>query len=506
MNIRWPRLLTPTQLSQIIKSQKNPLKALQIFREAKCRYPGYRHNGPVYNTIISILGNSGRIAEMKEVICQMRDDSCECRDSVFAGAIRTYSKACLLGEAIALFRSLPQFNCVNWTESFNTLLEIMVKESKLETAHLLFLENFSSWEVKSRTQSLNLLINALCQLNRSDLALNVFQEMYYQCCNPDRETYRILMRGLCQDGRLNEATHLLYSMFWRISERGSSRDVAIYRILLDTLCDNGEAEEAVNILGKVLRKGLKAPKRYHKHLDLSECYSGGRADITSMKVLINEALIRGGVPNTDGYITMAIDLYSEGKINGGDKVLSEMQDRGFRPSSLVFEAKVAALCRDGRFDDAVAVLEREMVEKNCVPSVKLYNAVIKGLSEGRKSMFAIRYLERMSRQIGCGPDHETYTLLVDGLCNDGKYVEASNIVEEMSNNSFRPRNETYNKLIQGLCLTGSSYNAIMWLEELISEAKIPELSTWNSLVSSVCSESVCTQTFSDTLKLLVDSS
>ncbi|XP_071929073.1 pentatricopeptide repeat-containing protein At1g05600-like [Coffea arabica] len=401
----------------------------------------------------------------------MRDDSCECQDSVFAGAIRTYSKAGLLVEAIALFKSLPQFNCMSWTESFNTLWEIMVKESKLETAHLLFLENYSSWEVKSRTQSLNLLINALCQLNRSELALNVFQEMYYQCCNPDRETYRILMRCLCQDGRLNEATHLLNSMFWRISQKGSSGDVAIYRILLDSLCDNGEVEEAVNILGKVLRKGLKAPKRYCKHLDLSECYSGGRVDITSMKILINEALIRGGVPNTDGYRTMAIDLYSEGKINGGDKVLSEMQDRGFRPSPLVFEAKVAALYRDGRVDDAVAVLEREMVEKNCVPSVKLYNAVIKGLSEGQKSMFAIRYLEWMSRQIGCGPDHETYTLLVDGLCNEG-----------------------------------SSYKAIMWLEEMISKIKIPELSTWNSLVSSVGSESVCTRIFSGTLKLLVDSS
>ncbi|KAL3517035.1 hypothetical protein ACH5RR_023937 [Cinchona calisaya] len=506
MTIRWPRLLTPTQLSQIIRSQKNHLKALEIFREAKCRYPSYRHNGPVYNTIISILGNSGRIAEMKEVICQMRDDSCECQDSVLAGAIKTYAKAGLLDEAISLFRSLPQFNCVNWTVSFNTLLEIMVKESKLETAHLLFLENISGWEVKSRIQSLNLVIHALCRINRSDLALNVFQEMYYQCCIPDRETYRILMRGLCEDGRLNEATHLLYSMFWRISQKGSSGDVAIYRILLDTLCDNGEVEEAVNILGKVLRKGLKAPKRQRKQLDLSECYFGGRADISRIKILINEALVGGGVPNTDSYRTMAVDLYTEGKINEGDKVLSNMQEKGFRPSSSVFEAKVAALFRDGRVDDAVAVLETEMFEKNCIPTISLYNAVIKGLCVRQKSMLAVRYLEKMSRQIGCVPDHETYTLLVDGLCHDGKYIEASQIVEEMSANSFRPRDETYNKLIQGLCLTGSCYKAIMWLEEMISEAKLPELCTWDSLVSSVCSEYVCTQICSGTLKLLRDSS
>ncbi|KAK4404439.1 Pentatricopeptide repeat-containing protein [Sesamum angolense] len=138
MSVRWPRLLTPTHLSQLIRSQKNPLKALDIFNEAKARYPSYRHNGPVYAAMIRVLGSSGRLAEMKEIVKQMKEDSCECQDSVLAGVIRTYGDAGLLDEAISLFKSLPEFNCVNYTESFNTLLEIMVKESKLETCYHFF--------------------------------------------------------------------------------------------------------------------------------------------------------------------------------------------------------------------------------------------------------------------------------------------------------------------------------------------------------------------------------
>lgn len=216
MSIRWPRLLTPTHLSQIIRKQKNPLASLQIFKEANNKYPNYHHNGPVYATMIGILGSSGRITEMKEVIDQMKEDSCECKDSVFATTINTYARAGFLNEAISLFKNIPKFNCVNWTESFNTLLQIMVKESMLESAHSLFLESSYGWEVKSRVRSLNLLMDVLCQHNRSDLALHVFQEMSYQGCHPDRDSYQILMRGLCKDRRLNEAIHLLYSMFWSL--------------------------------------------------------------------------------------------------------------------------------------------------------------------------------------------------------------------------------------------------------------------------------------------------
>uniref|UniRef100_A0A2K1XTH7 Uncharacterized protein n=1 Tax=Populus trichocarpa TaxID=3694 RepID=A0A2K1XTH7_POPTR len=61
--------------------------------------------------MIGILGNPGRITEMKE-------------DS-----------------SVSLFKSIPKFNCVNWTEYFNTLLHILVKESKLEAAHRIFLGN-----------------------------------------------------------------------------------------------------------------------------------------------------------------------------------------------------------------------------------------------------------------------------------------------------------------------------------------------------------------------------
>ncbi|KAH1241373.1 Pentatricopeptide repeat-containing protein [Glycine max] len=299
------------------KNPKNPLKALNIFNEAKSRYPNYFHNDPIYATMINILRTLGRLSEMRDVIEQMRDDSCECNDY-------TYANAELVDEAISLYKSIHRFNCVNWIESFNAMLQIMVKENRLEMAHLLFVESSCGWEVRSQ--------------NRSDLALQLFQEMDYQSCYPNKDSYAILMKGLCQDRR--------------ISQKGNGEDIVIYRTLLDALCDAEKFEETEEVLGKILRKGLKAPKRCYNRLDLGQNSDG--KDIESAKRMIHEALIKGSVPSLASCNTMAIDLYSEGKIDEADKVIVEMQEsRGFKPTHTVFEAKVAALFKVNKVDEAI---------------------------------------------------------------------------------------------------------------------------------------------------------
>lgn len=359
-----------------------------------------------------------------------------------------------------------------------------MNESQLDAACQLFQQSSYGWEVKSRTHSLNLLMQSLCQRGQSELALHVFQEMDYQSCYPNRLSYLILMKGLCQDGRLNEAIHLLYSMFWRISRRGSGGDIVVYRTLLFALCDNGEIEQAVEILGKILRKGLKAPKRAHYQIDLDQCRDSNLT-VGEIKSLINEALIKGGIPSSDSYCAMAVDLYNENETNQGDKVVSHMLAKGFTPPSSIYEAKVTALCKEGKVDDAVKVIEDETV-KSCVPTIALYNIVLKGLCDEGKSTVAMEYLKKMAKQVGLVADKETYSTLVNGLCSQNRYIEACKILEEMVIKSYWPSSNTFNTVIRGLCSVGKQYEAVMWMEEMISQGQLPELSVWNSLVSSLC--------------------
>ncbi|KAJ6879692.1 hypothetical protein NC652_033101 [Populus alba x Populus x berolinensis] len=193
----------------------------------------------------------------------------------------------ILNAAVSLFKNIPKFNCVNWTESFNTLLHLLVKESKLEAAHRIFLEN--SWVG-------------------------------------------------------SEVSHS-----WPEPAIGCSLSAT----LLDALCDIGQVEDALEILGKIIMKGVKAPKRCRDRLDLSQCNNG--EDMKPTKRLINEALIRGGVPRLGSYSAMAVDLYRKGKSTGQTcKVLDKTQERGYKDHHLGLmkrrsphcEEKVVGVTRD----------------------------------------------------------------------------------------------------------------------------------------------------------------
>lgn len=485
MNFVWPRFLNPRHVIQLIQKQKNPSKALQIFNQAEIKFPNYHHNGSAYATMINILANSNRISEMRAVIDQMREDSCECKDYVFAKAIKTYAKAGLLEEAISLFETIPQFNCVNWTETLNTILQVMANESKLESVCSLFLEKSHGWEVKTRIGALNLLISTLCQHKCPDLALHIFQEMNYHICPPDRDTYRILMKGLCENKRLNEAIHLLYSMFWRISQKGSGEDVVVYRTLLETLCENSHVDQAIEILDKILRKGLGTSKKRNR-LKIVNSYEG--VDIQQIKASINEALVKGLVPSSISYCAMAIDLYSENKIDEANMVVYEMNLKQFKPPISIYEAKLSALFRVGRVNEAINVVEEEMVKDNCVPTVKVYNILISGLCKDKRSILATKYLDKMSTQVGCSPNKESYAILVDGLCCEGGFIKASKFLEQMMIRLFWPSFSTFSLVIPGLCMLGKQYEAVMWLEEMVSQGMVPDYSIWDALVNTVCDD------------------
>ncbi|CAN8311355.1 unnamed protein product [Cochlearia groenlandica] len=493
MSVRWPRVLTPTLLSQILKKQKSPVTALRLFDEAKERFSNYGHNGSVYATMINILGKSNRVLDMNYVIEQMKEDSCECKDTVFASAITTFSRAGRLDDAVSLFKSLHEFNCVNWTRSFETLLQEMVKESELEAACHIFRNYCYGWEVNSRITALNLLMKVLCRVNRSDLASHVFQEMNYQGCYPDRDSYKVLMKGFCREGKLQEATHLLYSMFWRISQKGSGEDIVVYRILLDALCDTGEVDEAIEILSKILRKGLKAPKRCYHHIEAGH-WQGTSDGIECVKRMLTETLIRGAIPSLDSYSAMATDLFEEGKLAEGEEVLIAMRRKGFQPTPYIYGSKVKALCKAGKLGEAISVIDKEMKAGHCLPTIGVYNILMKGLCDQGcdqgKSIEAVGYLEKMSKQVSCVANEETYQTLVDGLCRYGEFLEASKVMEEMLIKSFFPCVETYNVMIQGLCGMDRLYEAVMWLEEMVSQDMVPESCVWKALSESVCLGSI----------------
>ncbi|KAJ6851580.1 putative pentatricopeptide repeat-containing protein [Iris pallida] len=481
--VRWPRVLTPSHMVQLIKQQKNPLSALHLFNAATLLYPSsvYSHTSSVYSAIIDSLSSSPTATHhLPSLLRRMSLSSSPARDASFSRAILSLSRSGHHHLSLSLLRLLPSSNCPRWPLSLHAALKSLLARDEFLTAHRLL--DKMPHRTPLTLPSLNLLMDSLCRIDRPDLALQIFAEIGHHCCYPDRDSYRILMRGLCNAGMLNDAIHLLYSMLWRVSQKGCEADVTVYRTLLESLCRDGRVRDAEEVLGKVLLKGLRSPgrRRAFRKPDLEGL------DAEEMRRRISEALVVGGVRSLKSYAAMVVDLYGEGRIYDADKMFDEMVGKGFQPTVPMYEAKVEGLCREGKVGDATRVVEVEMKERGCVPRVRTYELVMEAFCKEGKSRRAVEWLERMERQVGCVARKETFEILVDGLLMEGLFSEAASVLERMARRKYWPGEEMYSRVIEGLCTVGRRYEALLWLEEMASQGKVPGVRIWRLLVPSVC--------------------
>ncbi|XP_059277864.1 putative pentatricopeptide repeat-containing protein At1g53330 [Lycium ferocissimum] len=94
------------------------------------------------------------------------------------------------------------------------------------------------------------LIKGLCKV---DDLLGYIDEMEGKGCKPDVISCNVIIRGLCDDGKLREASELLDDM----PRRRCKPDVVSYRIYLDGLCKAMKFKEAAVILHEMVFKGYE---------------------------------------------------------------------------------------------------------------------------------------------------------------------------------------------------------------------------------------------------------
>ncbi|KAK8573298.1 hypothetical protein V6N13_100100 [Hibiscus sabdariffa] len=304
----------------------------------------------------------------------------------------------------------------------------------------------------------SVLIHGLCEIGRVEEAFGLKEGMKEKGFQPSTRTYTVLIKALCDDGLSGKALDLVNEMIgkgWKIvsafellslmEKRNCRPNVRTYNELIEGLCRVNKPYKAMLLLGRIVNNGLLPNRVSYNILIYGFCREGH----FNMASKIFELMNSSGV-DTDAYsFTAIIDgLCKQGSVKLANGLLGKMMKKGIEPDEVTFTALLDGFCKIGKVDQSLGMMEL-MKQAGCPPSVYTYNVMVHGLCEIGRVEDAERILHGMS-DLGVSPNHVTYTILVRAHVYASRLDRALEILSIMVRNGFQPNSRIYYALLVGV--------------------------------------------------------
>ncbi|XP_012075825.1 putative pentatricopeptide repeat-containing protein At1g53330 [Jatropha curcas] len=442
-----PKSISSFRLASLLRLQKDPKLALHLFRNPNPNPNSltpskpFRYSLLSYDLIITKLGRAKMFHEMEEILLQLKAEThFVLKESFFCNIIGFYGRARLPDNALKVFDEMPLFRCQRTIKSFNSLLNVFIKCKDFDRIRNLFVD--IEKHVKLDACTFNILIRGLCADGRLDDAWEVFDEMKNRDLAPNVVTFGTLIYGLCLDFKLKKAFKLKNYM---VKVYGVSANAYVYASLMKGLCRIGELSLAFRLKDEMVRDGVK----------------------------LDSAI----------YSTLIDGLLKIGRKEEVPGVLEEMNSNGCKPDTVTYNVMINGYCKDKDFESAYKILD-EMIEKGCKPDVISYNVILGELCKDGKWSEANDLFEDMPRR-GCAPDVVSYRILFGVLCDGMQFKEAAFVLDEMIFKGFAPHSSSIHRFVNRLCQERNE--DLLWsVLNSLGNTNVIDADLWNIAIAVVC--------------------
>ncbi|KAG9130626.1 hypothetical protein Leryth_011873 [Lithospermum erythrorhizon] len=276
--------------------------------------------------------------------------------------------------------------------------------------------------------------------NRYSLLWGVYEHMIENRKRPNESTVKILVDGLCKEGRLQKFLDML-------DRPGRDASLVIVNTcLVYGMIDDGRIEEGLVLLKRMLQN--------HMILDVIGCSLVVLAKLKKGDLEaaweVFEGMLKRGFDGNSFVYTLFIGAYCDQRmIEDAVEVLEEMENSGFKPFDETFDCLIQGCCRTQWLEDSLKYCER-MMEMGLVPSRLAFNEMTKKLCENGYSKRVDEMLTVLLDK-GFVPDSITYSCLIAGYGKEGNVEDALKLYYEMEYKSISPDAAAFNSLIVSLC-------------------------------------------------------
>ncbi|KAL6650939.1 hypothetical protein ACP70R_009864 [Stipagrostis hirtigluma subsp. patula] len=186
-------------------------------------------------------------------------------------------------------------------------------------------------------------------------------------------------------------------------------------------------------------------------------------------------------PSGATYNALVQVLATAGQVDMGFRVQKEMSESGFCMDRFTVGCFAQALCKEGRWADALDMLEREDFKLDTV----LCTQMISGLMEASLFDEAISFLHRM-RCNSCIPNVITYRTLLSGFLKKKQLGWCKRIINMMMKEGCNPNPSLFNSLIHGYCNVRDYLYAYKLFQRMTACGCPPGYVAYNIFIGSIC--------------------
>jgi pentatricopeptide repeat protein len=324
--------LAPNEVLKIFANIRDPSLINSVFKKA-CSRRDYKPSEALYSLMIDRLACARRFSDVEELLSKARTEKFRFSDEFFYRLIKMYGNVAEHPQkAIDTLFAMPGYNCWPSTKTFNYVLHMLVCKRQYEVVHEVY-SSAPRLGVTLDTCSFNILVKGLCQCGKFDEAISLLHEMPKQGCQPNVATYSTFMHFLCQRSQVDKA----FELFERMRKQDIAADTIVYNILISGLCRQERVSEAFDLFKSMTSEG---------------CY-----------------------PNSGTYQVLLDGLISLGKFFEAKSLVSTMSTEGVRPSFQSYKLLIDGLCSEDCVDDAHLVL-KQMVGQGFVPRMGTWTKLL----------------------------------------------------------------------------------------------------------------------------------
>ncbi|KAH0455290.1 hypothetical protein IEQ34_015322 [Dendrobium chrysotoxum] len=319
----------------------------------------FRSKPEVYEIIIRRLTAAGRLDAVNDIIEQHKSYEEEISHEGFAvRLISLYGLAGMPERAAALFQELPALGCPRTVFSFNAVLTAYTRSKVADRiAHLHNFLSSHDASIEPNRISYNILINALCERDLLDDALNTLDLMEEREIKPDLVTFNTLLNAFYSKGMILKADEI----WQRMTENGIQPDVRSFNAKIRAFAWQGQILEAMEVLEELRRVGLEPDTLTFNALIKGYCRQG---NLDEAKRIYKQMGKKGCFPDRHTLRELIPKLCGGGEVDLALNICIKAIDNGFVVDVGIIQVMIDELAKGSLYDKAKKLVKLAKSKNN----------------------------------------------------------------------------------------------------------------------------------------------